>query len=230
MFCESCNYMATTKQRMEVHLVSKKHLDSGVVKTKELFFCEKCNYTTYVKGNYNIHCLSDLHLGIEKVKKTHQEYTCEQCHFTTFFKHVLDNHLLSKKHLHFNDEKQLYTCIPCDVTTNNKLKYDMHCCSKKHEVMHSTIKSYNTEINLGGLTQKIREEEDVVLFLCKKFILGRKCIKLDYVFTDKWIKNESIIADLYDRIRIAYIKASSQEQVENMKCTYNFDELHSLIL
>jgi len=296
MNCECCAYTATTKQRMNLHLLSKKHLQQGILQDDCIYMCDKCDYVTHVKGNFKIHCLSDAHLDIKKTKapvvqmtceqcnystyikssfdihllskkhnnfhvketftceqcsltttekqvyekhclsKKHihfndvkETYTCEQCSLTTSNKHVYEKHCLSKRHIHFNDVKETFTCISCNFTTSNKHVYEKHCSSKKHESTQTAIRSYDIELNLAGLTDKIRQEDDVILFLCKTFIINRKCIKQNYVFTNKWIKNEQIIAELYDRIKVAYMKASSKEQIENMKCSYNFDELHSIL-
>lgn len=262
MNCECCAYTATTKQRMNVHLLSKKHLQQGILQEDSIYMCDKCDYVTHVKGNFKIHCLSDAHLDIKKTKapvvqmtceqcnystyikssfdihllsKKHnnfhakETYTCEQCSLTTTEKQVYEKHCLSKRHIHFNDVKETFSCISCNFTTSNKHVYEKHCSSQKHESTQTAIRSYDIELNLAGLTDKIRQEDDVILYLCKTFIVNRKCIKQNYVFTDKWVKNESIISDLYERMRIAYMKASSKEQIENMKCNYNFDELHSIL-
>jgi hypothetical protein len=194
MKCDCCNYTASTQQRFNVHLLSKKHLTQGV-KIEPIFTCEKCNYATHVKGNYKIHCLSNAHLDI-KPKKINPTFTC----------------------------------ISCDFTTIHKQTYDKHCLSKMHHEIESSIKSYDIDIKLNWLDDMCREEnDDIVLYICKRFILGRNCIKPNYVYTDKWVKNESIIADLYERVKVAYIKISTEEQIKNMNCTYNFDELHSIL-
>ena len=76
--CESCNYVATKKERLTIH-VRVKHL-------KELYKCSHCDYKAkYSSSLY--HHVSSFHNGIK--------YKCPQCECETSSKSFLKNHIKS---------------------------------------------------------------------------------------------------------------------------------------
>ena len=69
MHCEKCSYTTTFKQRFDLHLQSKKHLEEK----PENYHCDKCDYTTTVKQRFEAHLQSKKHLE-EKKTYTYKKY------------------------------------------------------------------------------------------------------------------------------------------------------------
>ncbi len=96
--CEKCNYSTTFKQRYQVHLLSKKHVeDEHIIKSYE---CKKCNYSTVYKHCYDSHLLSKKHTDEKKIRE------CKCCRFKCKTLQQFDRHYETKKH------KTLYSNYP----------------------------------------------------------------------------------------------------------------------
>jgi hypothetical protein len=80
LYCEFCDYLAKTRQRMDNHLISKKHINTlqelYEVDEDDLtcYECITCNYKTTYKQNYHLHVKTKKHRSnISKDKK----FICE---------------------------------------------------------------------------------------------------------------------------------------------------------
>jgi Zn finger protein HypA/HybF involved in hydrogenase expression len=136
MHCEKCSYTTTFKQRFDLHLQSKKHLEEKP--EPENYHCEKCDYTTTVKQRFDLHLQSKKHL-----EEKPENYHCDKCDYTTTVKQRFEAHLQSKKHL---EEKKTYTCKYCNAGRYKKTFYvtkqqlDRHLDTNKHKSRVALLK------------------------------------------------------------------------------------------
>ena len=131
MNCELCGYITTSKQLMDQHNSSKKHLNAVNGVKPPIYECLECNIRTKYKSVYEQHMNTKKHRG----GFDDQTYECTTCDYKCGSKQLIDQHNATKKHMNaINGTRQTeYECIPCNFKSKFKSKLDEHLERKSHK-------------------------------------------------------------------------------------------------
>jgi len=131
MNCELCGYMTTSKQLLDQHNSSQKHLNAVNGVKKPIYECVECNLLTKYKSVYEQHMNTKRH----RVGYDDQTYECIPCDYKCGSKQLIEQHNATKKHMNVvNGTRQTeYECIPCNFKSKFKSKLDEHLERKSHK-------------------------------------------------------------------------------------------------
>jgi len=131
MNCELCGYTTTSKQLMDQHKSSQKHVNAVNGVKAPLYECLDCNLRTKYKSVYEQHMNTKKH----RVGFDDQIYECLTCDYKCGSKQLIDQHNSTKKHMNAvaGVAKPVYECIECNVRTCYKSTYQQHMNTKKHK-------------------------------------------------------------------------------------------------
>ena len=104
--CEKCYFTTNTKQLYDRHLLTGKHINGCITRTKKdipPLSCTICNnYKTINTFNLQTHILNH-HSSIEERGQKYPFY-CNVCDFGVYSKASIDKHIKSNKHIKRNEE------------------------------------------------------------------------------------------------------------------------------
>jgi hypothetical protein len=131
MNCELCGYITTSKQLMDQHNATKKHMNAVAGVLKPEYECIPCNLRTKYKSVYEQHMNTKKH----RVGFDDQTYECTTCDYKCGIKQLMDQHNATKKHMNAvaGVLKPEYECIPCNFKSKFKSKLDEHLERKSHK-------------------------------------------------------------------------------------------------
>ena len=104
--CEKCSFNASTLQMYNRHILTGKHINGHITRTKkeiQPLTCTICNnYKTINSFNMQTHVLN--HHSTSEERKEKYPYYCDVCDFGVFSEASINKHIQTKKHIRLKEE------------------------------------------------------------------------------------------------------------------------------